>query len=88
MESTGRIGVVKRLNRRTEVALDFFITRFDDEDWSTGANLLGGAEIELRRQLSARTQVSLAYRHWRNAGSFGFDDFNQNRLALSLSYRR
>ncbi len=88
LESTGRIGVVKRFNRRTEVALDFFITRFDDEDWSTGANLFGGAEIEFRRQLSARTQVSLAYRHWRNAGSFGFDDFNQNRLALSLSYRR
>jgi hypothetical protein len=87
LESTGRIGLVKRFNRRTDVALGVFVTRFDDEDWSSSANLFGGAEIEFRRQLTARTQVSVSYRHWRNEGDFDPDDFSQNRLALALTYR-
>jgi hypothetical protein len=86
METTGSLGVEKRFaDGRTAAAATLFITRFDTESWTDGANLFGGAELLVRRQLSRRTQVRLSYRHWNNGGGYELDDMLQNRLLLELA---
>jgi hypothetical protein len=32
--------------------------------------------------------VAITYRYWDNAGDFSSDDFNQDRVALEIFYRR
>jgi hypothetical protein len=86
LETTGSLGLEKRFaDGRTAAGATIFITRFDTESWSDGANLFGGAELLVRRQLSRRTQVRLSYRHWRNQGGHELDDMLQNRLLLELA---
>jgi hypothetical protein len=86
LETTGSIGVEKRFaDGRTAAGVNLFITRFDTKSWSEGANLFGGAELQVRRQLSRRTQFRVSYRHWRNQGAYEFDDMLQNRLLFDLA---
>jgi hypothetical protein len=87
LESSGRVEVEKRFGERTAVTVGAFLSRFENEAWSRDDNFFGGAEVELRRQLTRRAQVKLSYRHWRNGGDYEFDDFGQNRIALEFSYR-
>jgi hypothetical protein len=88
IETTAKIGVERRYGERTAASVDLFLSRFDNEIWSTGANLFGGVEASIRRQLSRRTQLALNYRYWDNGGDYGIDDFRQNRVSLVFSYRR
>jgi hypothetical protein len=86
LETTGSLGVEKRFaDGRTAAGVTLFLTRFDTKSWTEGANLFGGAELLVRRQLTRRTQVRLAYRHWNNGGGYDIDDMLQNRLLLELA---
>ena len=88
LETTGSLGVEKRFaDGRTSAGVNLFITRFDTKSWSGGANLFGGAELQVRRQLSRSTQVRISYRHWNNRGGYELDDMVQNRLLVELALR-
>lgn len=87
MDTTGRLSVEKYFGLRTSATVTGFVSQLDSDTLSPSGNLFGGAEIVVRRQLSRRFQLSLAYRYWENAGSFGLDDFQQNQASVSLSYR-
>jgi hypothetical protein len=88
VESTGTIGVERRFGERTAASIELFLSRINNEVWDSGADLFGGAETRVRRQLSRRTQLELAYRYWNNAGDYSSDDFSQHQLSLVFSYRR
>jgi hypothetical protein len=88
LESTGELGVEKRFGIATLAGLRIFATRFDGDLRAGDANLFGGAELSVRHQVNRSLQLLVAYRHWRNAGALGLDDFAQNRLVLQLSLRR
>jgi hypothetical protein len=88
LETTGSLGIEKRFaDGRTAAGVTLFLTRFDTDSWSDGPNLFGGAEVEVRRQLTRRVQVRAAYRHWHNRGGYEVDDLLQNRLKLELAFR-
>jgi hypothetical protein len=88
LETTGSLGLEKRFaNGRTAAGVNLFVTRFDTDSWSGGANLFGGSEVQVRYQLMRRTQVRVAYRHWYNRGGYELDDLLQNRLLIELSLR-
>ena len=63
------------------------MTRFDGDVGADAANLFGGTELRIRRQVTRSLQLALSYRHWRNRGAFDLDDFSQNRIALELDFR-
>lgn len=86
-ETTGRIGLERYFGTATAASLRFFVTRFDADSRSGGANLFGAAEVRVRRQLTRHSQLSISYRHWRNDGGFDADDFSQNRVAVAFTYR-
>ena len=86
-ETTGRIGLERYFGTATAASLRFFVTRFDADSWSGGANLFGAVELRARRQLTRHSQISISYRHWRNDGGFDADDFSQNRIAVAFTYR-
>jgi hypothetical protein len=88
VESTGTIGVERRFGERTAASIELFLSRINNEVWDSGADLFGGAETRVRRQLSRRTQLELAYRYWNNAGDYSSDDFSQHQVSLVFSYRR
>ena len=84
-ETTGSIGLERRFaDGRTAAGVNLFLTRFDTKSWTGGANLFGGGELQVRRQISRRTQVRFSYRHWRNRGGYELDDMLQNRLLIEL----
>ena len=87
LESSARIAIEKRFGTATAVELGTFITRFEVDSISSDPDIFGGAEIKLRRQLTRIFQVALSYRHWWNRGTFGSNDFSQNRVVLELSVR-
>jgi len=87
MESTGEIGVEKRFGAATAASLRLFVTRFDGEVGADAANLFGGTELRIRRQVTRQLQLALSYCHWRNRGGFDLDDFSRNRIALELDFR-
>jgi len=87
MESTGQLDVEKRFGAATAVSLRLFATRFDGDVGANAANLFGGTELRVRRQLTRYLQLALSYRHWLNRGGFDTDDFSQNRIALELDFR-
>jgi len=87
MESTGQLGVEKRFGAATAVSLRLFVTRFDGDLGADAANLFGGTELRIRRQVTRRLQLALSHRYWRNRGAFEQDDFSQNRIALELDFR-
>lgn len=87
-ESTGRVDLERRFGERTAASLALFITRTNNETWKAGANLFGGVEARVRRQITRRTQLELMLRHWDNAGDYSADDFGQNQISLVFSYRR
>jgi len=87
MESTGQFDVEKRFGAATAVSLRLFATRFDGYVGADAANLFGGTELRVRRQLTRYLQIGLSYRHWLNRGAFELDDFSQNRIALELDFR-
>jgi hypothetical protein len=88
VESTGKIGLERRFGERTAASIELFLSRINNEVWDSGANLFGGAETRVRRQLTRRTQLELAYRYWNNAGDYSSDDFSQHHLSLLFTYRR
>ena len=88
VESTGKIGLERRFGERTAASIELFLSRINNEVWDSGANLFGGAESSVRRQLTRRTQLELAYRYWKNAGDHSSDDFSQHQLSLVFTYRR
>jgi hypothetical protein len=88
VETTGKIGLERRFGERTAASIDLFLSRIDNEVWDSGANVFGGVEVRVRRQLSRRTQLALIYRYWDNGGDYGLDDFSQNQLSLVFTYRR
>ena len=88
LETTGSIGLEKRFEEgRTSAAVNLFLTRYDSDSLGTGANLFGGAEVKLRRQLTRRTQIGIGYRYWDNQGDYEADDMQQNRLLIDLNFR-
>lgn len=87
MDTTGRLSFEKYLWLQTSATLTAFVSQLDSESLHPSGNLFGGAEIVLRRQLSRRFQVSVAYRYWENAGGFEVDDFRQNQASVAISYR-
>jgi len=87
VEMTGRIGAERRFGERTAASLDVFLSRFENETWDSGANVFGGVEARIRRQLSRRTQLSLAYRYWDNRGDYETDDFSQHHVNLLFTFR-
>lgn len=87
VETTGRTGVERYFGESTSVSAAVFISRLENDAWDTDSNLFGGAEFRVQQRISRRTQLALTYRYWRNAGDFSADDFDQNRLALELTYR-
>lgn len=87
MESSGQFNVEKRFGAATAASLRLFVTRFDGEVGADAANLFGGTELRVRRQLTRYLQLALSYRHWLNRGGFDVDDFSQNRIALELDFR-
>jgi hypothetical protein len=88
VETTGKIGLERRFGERTAASVDLFLSRIDNEVWDSGADLFGGAEARVRRQLSRRTQLELRYRYWDNGGDYSSDDFSQHQVSLVFSYRR
>lgn len=88
LETRGSIGLEKRFGERTAASAEFFVARYDNQDWDEGADLYGGAVAEVRRQLSRRVQIALQYRYWENGGGYSSDDFTQHRALLTISYRR
>ncbi len=84
-EATGEIGLEKQLAEHMDASVDLFVARF--EDVGAPANLYGGVELELGRDLGAQTRLALAYRHWRNAGDAGGDDMRENAVFLTFSHR-
>jgi hypothetical protein len=88
LETTGELGVTRRFGLATEARARVFVTRFEGDLRSSAVDLFGGAELSVRHQLTRYLQVEAAYRHWRNAGAFGLDDFAQNRLLLQIAVRR
>jgi hypothetical protein len=87
-ESTGRFDIERRFGERLEASLGLFITRLYDDSWNEGSNLFGGVEATMRYQTTRRTQLELMYRHWNNAGNYDSDNFRENMLSLSFTYRR
>lgn len=87
VDTTGRIGVEKYFGRRTAAEITGFLSYLDSESTSPGTNVFGGVELRVRRQLSRRLQLGVAYRYWHNAGAYALDDFAQNRVMLTLGYR-
>jgi hypothetical protein len=86
-ESRGELGFEQRFGSATALRVRGFITHYDAPLLGGGANLFGGGEFSLRRQLTRRTQIGLVYRYWQNGGSFAADDFNQNRVGLELGFK-
>jgi len=88
VETTGRMGIQKFFGDLFSLSLAGFVSRLENDAWGTDENLFGGGEIQLRGQVARHTELSLTFRHWRNRGDYSFDDFNQNRAALEIIYRR
>jgi hypothetical protein len=87
-ETTLELGIERRFGLATLAYARIFATRFDGDVQESGTNLFGAAEVGIRRQVSRMLEVGLSYRHWRNAGSVGHDDFYQNRVVLGATLRR
>jgi hypothetical protein len=88
VETTGRIGLEKYFGEHTAAEAGVFIARFEDEALDRDESVYGGADIELRRDLTRHSAISLAYRYWRSDGDDADDDFSQHRLLLQFTYRR
>jgi hypothetical protein len=88
METSGSIGLERRFGEQTSASVELFLSRFDNEVWDSGANLYGGVEARVRRQLTRRTQLAFLYRYWDNGGDYDADDFSQHQASLVFTYRR
>jgi hypothetical protein len=88
MDTTGRLTIEKFFGLRTSASVTAFVSQLESDSTHPKSDLFGGAEVVLRRQLSRSFQVALSYRYWENAGGFALDDFRQNRVQFTLSYRR
>ena len=88
VETTGRMGIQKFISDLVSVSLAAFVSRLENDAWGTAENLFGGGEVRLRGQIARYTQLSLTYRHWVNGGDYSVDDFNQDRVALEITFRR
>lgn len=86
-ETTGEIGLEQRFGSATAASLRLSVSRLAGDLPEGGSNFYGGAEVELRQQLTRRMQVGLSYRHWRNAGAISSDDFTQNRVRIEFGFR-
>jgi hypothetical protein len=87
-ETTGRMGIEKQFGELIAASVAVFISRLENDAWNVPKNLFGGAEFRVQSRIGRHTVVAITYRYWDNAGDFSNDDFNQNRVALELFYRR
>jgi len=87
-ETAVRFGIEHHFGERTAAELALFSTRLDNKTWNSGVNYYAGIDTNIRYQIARHTQAKLGYRYWHNAGDYGSDDFKQNQLMLTLSYRR
>jgi hypothetical protein len=83
VETDARIELERWFGRRTAATIALVGTRYDDASLS-GVDLFGGVEVSARRQLTQSLQLVVRYRHWTNGGSYGSDDFSQNRGTIEL----
>jgi len=81
------LGLEQRFGPATAFEARIRATRFVGDARASGANLFGAAHLSVRRQLTEQIQVGVHYRHWRNAGGVGLDDFRQNRVGVEVAYR-
>jgi len=88
VDTTGRISLERYFGPRTATSLTVFTSYLQDESQVRSSNLFGGLELALRRQIARNLQIGLSYRYWDNGGSFSVDDFQQNRVMMTLGYRR
>jgi hypothetical protein len=88
VETTGKLAIERRFGERTAASVEIFLSRFNNEAWDTGANIFGGVEAKIRRQLTRRMQLELIYRYWDNRGDYSIDDFRQDQVSLRFTYRR
>jgi hypothetical protein len=88
VETTGRMGIEKYFGDLVSASVAGFVSGLENDAWDTDHNLFGGAEFRLRGRVARHTELALTYRYWRNAGKLSFDDFEQNRVAIELFYRR
>jgi len=88
VETTGRMGIEKYFGELISVSLAGFASGLENDAWDTDDNFFAGAEFRLRGRIAPHTDLALTYRYWRNAGDLSFDDFEQNRVAIELFYRR
>jgi hypothetical protein len=87
VETTGRMSLQRYFGQLTSVSAAVFASRLENDAWDTERNWFGGAELRVSQRLGRRTDLAVTYRYWLNRGDYSFDDFDQNRLALELSYR-
>ncbi len=88
VETTGRMGIEKYFGDDTQLSGAVFVSRLENDAWDIDSNLFGGVELRGSHRLGRYTEISLTYRYWQNAGHYSSDDFDQNRFALELVYRR
>ncbi len=88
VETTGRMGIEKHFGELIAASVAAFISRLENDAWNVPKNLFGGAEFRIQSRIGRHALVAITYRYWDNAGDFSMDDFNQNRVALELFYRR
>jgi hypothetical protein len=88
VETTGRMGIEKYFGEMISASVAVFVSRLENEAWNVPKNLFGGAEFRIQSRVGRHTMVAITYRYWENAGDFPMDDFNQNRVALEIFYRR
>jgi hypothetical protein len=88
VETTGRMGIEKHFGELIAASVAVFISRLENDAWNVPKNLFGGAEFRIQSRIGRHAVVAITYRYWENAGDFPTDDFNQNRVALEIFYRR
>jgi hypothetical protein len=88
VETTGRMGIEKQFGELITASVAAFISRLENDAWNVSENLFGGAEFRIQSRIGRHAAVAITYRHWENAGDYSMDDFNQDRVALELFYRR
>jgi len=88
VETTGRMGLEKRLGELITASAAAFASRLENNPWNLPTNFFWGAEFRIEARVARHSVVAATYRHWDNAGNFSLDDFNQDRVAIEIFYRR
>jgi hypothetical protein len=88
VETTGRMGIEKHFGELITASAAAFASRLENNAWNLPTNFFWGAEFRIEARVARHTTVAATYRHWDNAGNFSLDNFDQDRVALEIFYRR